>query len=222
MFLYVHDGLFSHARQDLDEKCLATRGPIELMETELNNYKGDYQRRIQDAQNEQQKLHIGLDKLEGIDQAIDRYVVHFTSRHHLICPRYIRSRGISQLRSCAERIAQLSAQITEFTDAIENLTTSIASIDKEIGEGGLVLVNLRENIRMHGLKNSLHEAETDLEKLDLVSAGEARAEFNQKFPLVKRKENELQTKVIHLFPSSSAPLNLSLESAQALVLRCHP
>ena len=80
-------------------------------------------------------------------------------------------------------------------DELEALRKVIADVEREINEGGAVLANLRDNMRVRKLRAEITSIEAELNSMDLDEAAKAKRNFEQKYPAEQKKEQDLAGQV---------------------------
>ncbi len=150
------------------------------------------------AQRASQELNISVDKLEGLNKTIERYVITDVIRYSMLnLPlfRYVRGKRARLLSECAQKIEELDSEIKELNHHLEEARTKIADIDREISESGAFVGNLRENMRVRKLIKDIAATQAEIEKYDLDEAAKAKRIFDEKYSVEKQKETDLHADV---------------------------
>jgi DNA repair protein RAD50 len=108
---------------------------------------------------------------------------------------YIRDKRARRLQECSEKIEEFKAQIDSDDAEVDKLRGDMASIEKEINEGGAVLANLRENLRARRMRTEITALVEELESMDMEEAAKAKRNFDEKYPTEQKKENDLAGQV---------------------------
>lgn len=74
-------------------------------------------------------------------------------------------------------------------------------IEKELNEAGTRLLHLRENKRILRLKSEIAEAQKNIDAIDMDEAARAKRNFEEKYSIEKKKEEDAGDKVRRLFDS---------------------
>lgn len=119
--------------------------------------------------------------------------------------RFVRDRVEQQLEDCVEKVEQLRGDIERKNQEIEAVQAVIANIEKEIHESGSRVSNLRDNLRVRKLEKQIIETQANIDSYDMEEAARARRNFDEKYTLAKKEENDLN--------SEASSLQLSLVSA---------
>ncbi|KZV65287.1 hypothetical protein PENSPDRAFT_655878 [Peniophora sp. CONT] len=162
--------------KELDVKIEEAQGPIELLEREHEEVLREANERLSKARDEMQAVNLSVQKLEDVNKVIERYV---------------REKRARKLHDCENKIKTTEEQISQQSEALEALRKTIADVEKEINEGGAVLANLRDNMRMRRLRADIAAIEAELNSMDLDEAAKAKRNFEQKFPAEQKKEQDL-------------------------------
>ncbi|KZO97008.1 hypothetical protein CALVIDRAFT_480520, partial [Calocera viscosa TUFC12733] len=111
---------------------------------------------------------------------------------------YIRERKDRQLETIDGEIADMEVKITEANTAAESIRTSVALLDKEVGEQSTIMSNLRDNARLRETQRGIVEVEAEIATHDLESMAKARRSFEDKYNLSKEKEALANSKRSHI------------------------
>ncbi|KAF8476550.1 P-loop containing nucleoside triphosphate hydrolase protein [Russula ochroleuca] len=169
--------------KELEVQILEGQGPIDLLDREHQITQTELNAKLSQAQQVAQELSRSVDKLEGANKHIERYV---------------RDKRSKRLQDCADAIIQFEAKIQEHGVEIEQIRKSIARLDKEINEGGAALTNLRENRRLRRLQSNIQATQKEIDSFDIEGASKARRNFDEKYQPEKDRENEMQQRSAHL------------------------
>ncbi|KZT60115.1 hypothetical protein CALCODRAFT_466016 [Calocera cornea HHB12733] len=111
---------------------------------------------------------------------------------------YIRERTDRQLETVNHEIAGMEAKITEANTAAESIRTSVALLDKEVGEQSTIMSNLRDNARLRETQRGIAEVEAEIATHDLEEMAKARRSFDEKYNVSKEKEALANSKRSHI------------------------
>ena len=109
--------------------------------------------------------------------------------------RYVREKRARKLQDCENKIKATEEQVSKQNDELEALRKVIADVEREINEGGAVLANLRDNMRVRKLRAEITSIEAELNSMDLDEAAKAKRNFEQKYPAEQKKEQDLAGQV---------------------------
>lgn len=71
----------------------------------------------------------------------------------------------------------------------------MARIDKEISESGSTIANLRENLRVRKIEKEIKKTREEIASHDMEEAAKAKRNFESKWDVVKKREDELKASV---------------------------
>jgi DNA repair protein RAD50 len=71
----------------------------------------------------------------------------------------------------------------------------MAKIDKEISESGSTIANLRENLRVRKIEKEIKKTREEIASYDMEEAAKAKRNFESKWDVVKKREDELKAAV---------------------------
>lgn len=184
--------------RELDVKLAEAQAPIGRLEQEYQQVQNDLNIRVAEVQRSSQELNMSVDKLDGINRIVDRYVRE--------------ERGLL-LAECGEKIERYQSEIQEISMKVENIRENIAKIDKEINESGSSISNLRENLRIRKLVKDIAATQAEIDSYDMESAAKAKRTFDDRYQAEKQKETDMQSKYAHLGGEISS-LNETLKQVE--------
>ncbi|KAI0771249.1 hypothetical protein BD413DRAFT_604552 [Trametes elegans] len=174
----------SNARlKELDKLIAEAQVPIEKLDREHKELERELNAKISQAQKTSQELNMSADKLESMNKAIERYVKHGQAR---------------RLKEVTQQIEEQEKKVQDLALALEKVRTTIGEIDKEIGEAGATMANLRENLRVHRLMREMASTQAELDAIDMEEAAKAKRIWTEKWNVEKQKETDLQTNYSHI------------------------
>jgi DNA repair protein RAD50 len=74
----------------------------------------------------------------------------------------------------------------------------MAKIDKEISESGSTIASLRENLRVRKIEKEIKKTREEIASFDMEEAAKAKRNFESKWDVVKKREDELKATVREL------------------------
>lgn len=154
--------------------------------------------KISVAQQASQKLNMSVDKLEGMNKQIERYVLPSLLEHviaHANKARQAKEKVSRQLEECDARIQDYEDEIQKLNEDVETVRASVQAFEKEISDAGAAMANLRENIRVRKLQNDIIAIVAEIGTYDMEEAARAKRNFQEKYSLEKEKETQMQSKV---------------------------
>ncbi|KAM6494340.1 hypothetical protein JOM56_010701 [Amanita muscaria] len=174
---------FTARLKDTEAMIVEAQVPIDALDEEFKQVESELGARIAQAQALSQELNISVDKLNQMNKGVDRY---------------IKERRARELENCSEMIEQTDAMIQDFGEKIENVRTTMAKIEKEINESGSSIANLRENLRLRKIEKEIRKTQEQIAAFDMEEAAKAKRNFESKWDIVKKKEDELKAGYSHI------------------------
>lgn len=86
-------------------------------------------------------------------------------------------------------------ELQELSGKLNGVREVITDIQKEINESGASVANLRDNIRARKLIREISEVQKEIDSHDMEEMAKARRNFDEKYKLVKAKEDNLRVEV---------------------------
>ncbi|KAF9783547.1 AAA domain-containing protein [Thelephora terrestris] len=169
--------------KEIDSKIEAAQAPIKKLDEEYQQADAELTGRISEAQRTSQELNMSVDRLDGVNKLVDRYIREKRSR---------------QLKECEHRITEHESSISELAKDIESTRDTVAIIDKEVNESNASMTNLRENIRVRKLAKEIEVTQAEIDAMDMEEAAKARRQFDVKYNLEKQRETEMQSQYAHI------------------------
>ncbi|KAI0050377.1 hypothetical protein FA95DRAFT_1555700 [Auriscalpium vulgare] len=163
----------------LDVKVLEGQAPIDTLEREYKSVREELNVKLEQAQNAAEALNISADKLENASRAIDRYVHEKRGR---------------KLKECGEAIKEYEAKIHDLNKQLEQVRGAITQLEKEIGQSVSAAATLRENLKIRKLARDIVATQQEIESHDMEEAARAKRNFEEKYPIEKQKENDMQAR----------------------------
>ncbi|KAJ3521830.1 hypothetical protein NMY22_g12151 [Coprinellus aureogranulatus] len=164
--------------KELDVKITAAQAPIEDLVQEHKRVQEEYNGRLTLSQTRLQDLNMAVDRISTVNKQIERYV------------KEKRGRGLDE---CLLNISQCEQEIDEANARLEDCRSRIKAVEKQISDAGASNANLRENIRIRKLRANIAKWENEMKSLDVVEAAKARQNFDDNWPKMKDRENQLNT-----------------------------
>jgi len=93
------------------------------------------------------------------------------------------------------RLHECDQTIQTLTATLEGLRGSKAEIEREINTGGATLSNLRDNIMVRKFLGEVAAIQAEIDTFDMVEAGRARADYEEKYGPMKQHEQGLNDSV---------------------------
>ncbi|KAF8631077.1 hypothetical protein AX15_002678 [Amanita polypyramis BW_CC] len=174
---------FTGRLKNVESKFTEAQAPINALEQEFKVLESELNARTLQAQSLSQELNMVVDKLGQVNKGVERY---------------IKERRARELESCNEMIEQTDATIQDLSERIEDVRTSIAKIDKEISESGSTIANLRENLRVRRIEKEIKKTQEEIASYDMEEAAKAKRNFESRWDVVKKKEDELKAAYSHM------------------------
>lgn len=114
-------------------------------------------------------------------------------------------------------IEQTDSSIKELNDNIEEVRNIMAKIDKEISDSGSTIANLRENIRVRKIEKEIQKTREEIATYDMEEAAKAKRNFDSKWDVVKKSEDELKA-AVNKYISFESALSYIVHFASTLKL----
>jgi hypothetical protein len=92
-------------------------------------------------------------------------------------------------------IEETDSLIKERNENIEEVRNTMAKIDKEISDSGSTIANLRENIRVRKIEKDIQRTREEIATYDMEEAAKAKRNFDSKWDVAKKTEDELKAAV---------------------------
>ena len=184
--------------QDLSIKIAEADAPIQRLKQEHAQVDREFTGKIAKAQRASQELNMSVDRLEGLNKTIERYVILAPSTLWVsfsYSSRYVRGKRARLLSECANRIEELDNEIADLNVKLDDTRVEIGNIDKVISESGAFVGNLRENMRVRKLIKDIAVTQAEIATYDLDEAAKAKRIFDEKYSVEKQKETDLHAEV---------------------------
>ncbi len=102
-------------------------------------------------------------------------------------------------------IEQRDSLIKELNENIEEVRNTMSKIDKEISDSGSTIANLRENIRVRKIEKEIQRTREEIATYDMEEAAKAKRNFDSKWDVAKKTEDELKTAVNQSISFGNSP-----------------
>ncbi|THH19195.1 hypothetical protein EW146_g1924 [Bondarzewia mesenterica] len=158
------------------------QAPIDLLDQGYEQVQKEFTAQYARVQEASQDINKSVDKLENINRSIERYV---------------RDRRARKLQETGDKIEKFELKIQDYARDIERVRESITLIEKEINEGGALQARIRDNLFMRDLADKISETQTEIDSMDMEEAAKAKRNFEEKYPVEKQKETEMQSLNAH-------------------------
>ncbi|PSR71740.1 hypothetical protein PHLCEN_2v12388 [Hermanssonia centrifuga] len=169
--------------KELDTAIADAEAPIQKLNQEHRQQELAMSRKITEAQRTSRDLNMDVDKLETENKAIERHV---------------RDKRGRLLTETIQEIEDLQSKIEDFNKDLESLRAVMNAIDKEINQSGASVANLRENIRVRRLIKDIAATQAKIDTFDMEEAAKAKRNFQEKYPIEKQRETDMQSKYAHI------------------------
>jgi len=93
------------------------------------------------------------------------------------------------------RLQECDQTIQTLTATLEELRESKAEVEREINTGGATMSNLRDNILVRKFMADAAAIQAQIDTYDMVEAGEARKDYEEKYGPMKQCEQDLNDSV---------------------------
>ncbi|XP_006462487.1 hypothetical protein AGABI2DRAFT_223828 [Agaricus bisporus var. bisporus H97] len=170
-------GLFTDQIKDLESQIEEGEAPIEALNTSFQDSQQELSAKASQVSTQIQELNTSLNKLNHVHKGVERY---------------IKERRARELENTSERVDQLDLELQELSAKLNGVREVITDIQKEINESGASVANLRDNIRARKLIREISEVQKEIDSHDMEEMAKARRNFDEKYKLVKAKEDNLR------------------------------
>lgn len=133
---------------------------------------------------------------------------HCWVRSDVVIRRHVRDKRGRLLTETIQEIEDLQSKIEDFNKDLESLRAVMNAIDKEINQSGASVANLRENIRVRRLIKDIAATQAKIDTFDMEEAAKAKRNFQEKYPIEKQRETDMQSKVYFQFRYENYLLNI--------------